>query len=72
MLIAAAAGIRVFATIGGVHRGAEVNFPDLGVCQNWDRSDVAVILCFVEGYFEHSETLEYLETLWRASDWLSL
>jgi len=65
MLIAAAAGIRVFATggIGGVHRGAEVDFdisadlPELGRC------DVAVICAGPKAILNIPATLEYLETL---------
>ena len=45
MLIAAAAGIRVFATggIGGVHRSAEVNFDISADLPELGRSDVALI-----------------------------
>ncbi len=65
MLIAAAAGIRVFATggIGGVHRGAEVDFDISADLPELGRSDVAVICAGPKAILNIPATLEYLETL---------
>ena len=65
MLIAAAAGIRVFATggIGGVHRGAEVGFDISADLLELGRSDVAVICAGPKAILNIPATLEYLETL---------
>ncbi|MGB1469661.1 MAG: pseudouridine-5'-phosphate glycosidase, partial [Candidatus Puniceispirillaceae bacterium] len=65
MLIAAAAGIRVFATggIGGVHRSAEVDFDISADLPELGRSDVAVICAGPKAILNISATLEYLETL---------
>jgi pseudouridine-5'-phosphate glycosidase len=65
MLIAAAAGIRVFATggIGGVHRGAELNFDISADLPELGRSDVAVICAGPKAILNIPATLEYLETL---------
>ena len=65
MLIAAAAGIRVFATggIGGVHRGAEINFDISADLLELGRSDVAVICAGPKAILNIPATLEYLETL---------
>ncbi len=65
MLIAAAAGIRVFATggIGGVHRGAEVDFDISADLTELGRSNVAVICAGPKAILNIPATLEYLETL---------
>ena len=65
MLIAADAGIRVFATggIGGVHRGAEINFDISADLLELGRSDVAVICAGPKAILNIPATLEYLETL---------
>lgn len=65
MLIAAAAGIRVFATggIGGVHRGAEINFDISADLPELGRSDVAVICAGPKAILDIPATLQYLETL---------
>ena len=65
MLIAAAAGIRVFATggIGGVHRGAERDFDISADLPELGRSDVAVICAGPKAILNIPATLEYLETL---------
>ena len=65
MLIAAAAGIRVFATggIGGVHRGAEVSFDISADLPELGRSDVAVVCAGPKAILNIPATLEYLETL---------
>ena len=62
MLIAAAAGIRVFATggIGGVHRGAEVNFDISADLPELGRSDVAVVSSGPKAILNIPATLEYL------------
>jgi len=64
MIIAALAGIRVFATggIGGVHRGAQHSFdvsPDL---QELARTPVAVVCAGPKSILDIGLTLEYLET----------
>ena len=65
MLIAAAAGIRVFATggIGGVHRGADVGFDISADLPELGRSDVAVICAGPKAILNIPATLEYLETV---------
>ena len=65
MLIAAAAGIRVFATggIGGVHRGAETNFDISADLPELGRSDVVVVSAGPKAILNIPATLEYLETL---------
>ena len=65
MLVAAAAGIRVFATggIGGVHRGAETNFDISADLPELGRSDVAVVCAGPKAILNIPATLEYLETL---------
>ena len=65
MLIAAAAGIRVFATggIGGVHRGAETDFDISADLPELGRSDVAVVCAGPKAILNIPATLEYLETI---------
>ena len=64
MLIAAMAGIRVFATggIGGVHRGAEQSFDISADLQELALSRVAVVCAGVKSILDLGLTLEYLET----------
>lgn len=64
MLIAALAGIRVFATggIGGVHRGAPESFDISADLQELARTDVAVVCAGVKSILDIRLTLEYLET----------
>ena len=65
MLVAAAAGIRVFATggIGGVHHGAELDFDISADLPELGRSDVAVVCAGPKAILNIPATLEYLETL---------
>jgi pseudouridine-5'-phosphate glycosidase len=64
MLIAARAGIHVFATggIGGVHRGAETTFDISADLQELARTPVAVVCAGVKSILDIGLTLEYLET----------
>jgi pseudouridylate synthase len=64
MLIAALAGIRVFATggIGGVHRGAQTSFDISADLQELARTPVAVVCAGVKSILDIRLTLEYLET----------
>jgi len=64
MLVAAMAGIRVFATggIGGVHRGAETSFDISADLQELARTDVAVVCAGAKSILDLGLTLEYLET----------
>jgi pseudouridine-5'-phosphate glycosidase len=64
MLIAALAGIRVFATggIGGVHRGASQSFDISADLQELARTPVAVVCAGVKSILDIGLTLEYLET----------
>lgn len=64
MIVAALAGIRVFATggIGGVHRGAEKNFDISADLMELARTDVAVVCAGVKSILDIGLTLEYLET----------
>ena len=64
MVIAALAGIRVFATggIGGVHRGAETSFDISADLQELARTEVAVVCAGVKSILDIGLTLEYLET----------
>ncbi|MDO9557970.1 MAG: pseudouridine-5'-phosphate glycosidase [Coriobacteriia bacterium] len=64
MLIAAMAGIRVFATggIGGVHRGAEKTFDISADLVELSRTDVAVVCAGAKSILDIGLTLEYLET----------
>jgi pseudouridine-5'-phosphate glycosidase len=65
MMLAAAAGIRIFATggIGGVHRGFEKSFDVSADLLEFTRSPVAVISAGAKVILDLSATLEYLETL---------
>lgn len=64
MIIAAMAGIRVFATggIGGVHRGAERTMDISADLQELARTNVAVVSAGVKSILDLNLTLEYLET----------
>ena len=64
MIVAAMAGIRVFATggIGGVHRGAQASFDISADLQELARSDVAVVCAGAKAVLDLRLTLEYLET----------
>jgi pseudouridine-5'-phosphate glycosidase len=64
MIIAALAGIRVFATggIGGVHRGASATFDISADLQELAHTNVAVVCAGVKSILDIGLTLEYLET----------
>ncbi len=64
MVIAALAGIRVFATggIGGVHRGAQQSFDVSADLQELANTPVAVVCAGVKSILDLALTLEYLET----------
>ncbi len=65
MIIAAMAGIRVFATggIGGVHRGAELSMDISADLQELARTPVAVVCAGPKSILDIGLTLQYLETL---------
>jgi pseudouridine-5'-phosphate glycosidase len=64
MIIAAMAGIRVFATggIGGVHRGVEETMDISADLEELARTNVAVVCAGVKSILDIGRTLEYLET----------
>jgi pseudouridine-5'-phosphate glycosidase len=64
MVIAALAGIRVFATggIGGVHRGAGTTMDISADLQELARTPVAVVCAGAKSILDLGLTLEYLET----------
>ncbi|MCC6725072.1 MAG: pseudouridine-5'-phosphate glycosidase [Saprospiraceae bacterium] len=64
MLIAEAAGIRIFATggIGGVHRGAAETMDISADLQELARTSVAVVCAGAKSILDLGLTLEYLET----------
>lgn len=64
MIIAAMAGIRVFATggIGGVHRGAEESMDVSADLEELARSNIAVVCAGIKSVLDIGRTLEYLET----------
>jgi pseudouridine-5'-phosphate glycosidase len=64
MVIAAMAGIRVFATggIGGVHRGAETSFDVSADLQELAQTPVAVVCAGAKSILDLRLTQEYLET----------
>jgi pseudouridine-5'-phosphate glycosidase len=64
MIVAALAGIRVFATggIGGVHRGAETSFDISADLQELAHTPVAVVCAGAKSILDLRLTLEYLET----------
>ena len=64
MIVAAMAGIRVFATggIGGVHRGAETSFDLSADLTELARTEVAVVCAGPKSILDIALTLEWLET----------
>src|SRR6185437_3356707 len=64
MIVAALAGIRVFATggIGGVHRGAQATFDISADLQELARTSVAVVCAGAKSVLDLGLTLECLET----------
>jgi pseudouridylate synthase len=64
MLIAARAGIAIFATggIGGVHRGAELNFDVSADLIELSRTPVTVVCAGAKSILDLPKTLEVLET----------
>ena len=64
MIIAALAGIKIFATggIGGVHRGAEQTFDISADLQELAHTNVAVVCAGAKSILDIGLTLEYLET----------
>ncbi len=64
MIVAALAGIRVFATggIGGVHRGAEKTMDISADLQELAHTPVAVVCAGAKAILDLKLTLEYLET----------
>lgn len=65
MIVARAAGIRIFATggIGGVHRGAQQAFDISADLPELSRTPVAVVCAGAKSILDLPLTLEYLETL---------
>lgn len=65
MIIAALAGIKVFATggVGGVHRGAETTFDISADLQELAHTNVAVVCAGAKSILDIGLTLEYLETM---------
>ena len=65
MLVAAMAGISVFATggIGGVHRGAEETFDVSADLSELASTAVTVVCAGAKSFLDTPKTLEYLETL---------
>lgn len=64
MIIAAMAGIKVFATggVGGVHRGAQTTMDISADLEELGRTPVAVVCAGVKSILDLGLTLEYLET----------
>jgi pseudouridylate synthase len=64
MMLAARAGVRVFATggIGGVHRGAGTSFDVSADLQELARTEVVVVCAGPKSILDLGLTLEYLET----------
>ncbi len=64
MIVAAMAGIRVFATggIGGVHRGAQQSFDISADLQELAQTPLAVVCAGAKSILDLGLTLEYLET----------
>lgn len=64
MIVAAMAGIRVFATggIGGVHRGAETTMDISADLEELAQTPVAVVCAGAKSILDLGLTLEYLET----------
>jgi pseudouridine-5'-phosphate glycosidase len=64
MIVAAMAGIKIFATggIGGVHRGAERSWDVSADLEELARTEVAVVCAGAKSILDLPKTLEYLET----------
>ena len=64
MIIAAMAGIRIFATggIGGVHRGAEVTMDISADLEELAKTPVCVVCAGAKSILDLGLTMEYLET----------
>jgi len=64
MIIAAMAGIKIFATggVGGVHRGAETSLDISADLEELAITDVAVVCAGAKSILDLPKTLEYLET----------
>lgn len=64
MILAARAGVSVFATggIGGVHRGAETSFDVSADLEELAQTNVAVVCAGAKAILDLPKTLEYLET----------
>lgn len=64
MILAAMAGVKVFATggIGGVHRGAQQTFDISADLQELANTDVTVVCAGAKSILDIGLTLEYLET----------
>lgn len=64
MILAAQAGIKIFATggLGGVHRGAETSFDISADLQELAKTDVAVVGAGPKSILDIGLTREYLET----------
>ena len=64
MILAAQAGIKIFATggLGGVHRGAETSFDVSADLQELAKTDVAVVCAGPKSILDIALTREYLET----------
>ena len=64
MILAAQAGVKVFATggLGGVHRGAETSFDVSADLQELAKTDVAVVCAGPKSILDIALTREYLET----------
>lgn len=64
MILAARAGVAVFATggIGGVHRGAETSFDVSADLEELAQTNVAVVCAGAKAILDLPKTLEYLET----------
>ena len=64
MIIAAMAGVKIFATggIGGVHRGAETTMDISADLDELGRTDVMVVCAGAKSILDIGLTLEYLET----------
>ena len=64
MIVAAAAGIRVFATggIGGVHRGAETTMDISADLEELTETPVCVVCAGAKSILDLNLTMEYLET----------
>ncbi|HAP55313.1 MAG TPA: pseudouridine-5-phosphate glycosidase, partial [Spirochaetaceae bacterium] len=64
MIVAALAGIRIFATggMGGVHRGAESSWDISADLEELSKTSVCVVCAGAKSILDLPKTLEYLET----------